>query len=300
MKIHLAEHFGMCFGVRDAIEATGKLAGERSGEVTVLGELVHNPVVESNLKNRGVRTADLNDSNSAETDAVVFTAHGVSDRVRKEWAATGRDIVDTTCPLVKKAHRSLECLVLAGYHPVVIGKRDHAEVLGLTGDFPDADVILSKQDIAELPDHLSKIGIISQTTQPVERVQDLVRQIESRFPAADVRFIDTVCRPTKNRQVAMINLCQRCDTIVVVGGRNSNNTRQLVMTAEARGCQAFHIEQADDLRRNWFANSQEIGVTAGTSTLNETVMKVVESLKKLAASEKPAPTLLEHNTSLLK
>jgi 4-hydroxy-3-methylbut-2-enyl diphosphate reductase len=183
--------------------------------------------------------------------------------------------------LVKKAHRSLECLVLAGYFPVVIGKRDHVEVRGLTTDFPDAVVVLETGDLSRIPSGAEKIGVVSQTTQPIDRVEDLVAEIETRFPEADVRFLDTVCQPTKDRQRAIYELCENNDTIVVVGGNNSNNTRELVETARRLGCRAFQVESAADLERRWFFRSKRVGVTAGTSTLDETVHEVAERLRRI-------------------
>ena len=278
MNITLASHFGMCFGVRDALRHTHDAA--RHAPVTVLGELVHNPLVSEHLETLGVRNGDLRDRGSASTDAVVITAHGAADSVRKSWSEAGHQVVDTTCPLVRKAHRALECLVLAGYSPVVIGRADHVEVRGLTDDFPDAVVVLEQADLARIPVSV-KIGVVAQTTQPIDRVEALVDDIRSRFPESEVRFTDTVCQPTKDRQTALHQLCHANDTIVVVGGNNSNNTAQLAETARRLGCKAWQVESAADLRAHWFARSENVGVTAGTSTLDETVHEVVERLRQI-------------------
>jgi len=270
----------MCFGVKAALNSIDEISS--GGDVTVLGELVHNPVVQDHLSTRGVRYGDSERVGEAETGTVVFTAHGVSDRIRNRWAATGHSVIDTTCPLVKKAHRSLECLVLAGYQPVVIGRREHTEVKGLIGDFPEAQVVLHPDDLSLIPGDTPKIGVISQTTQPISLVEDLVDMIRKRFSRAEVRFVDTVCQPTKDRQTAMDHLCRKCDTIVVVGGRNSNNTRQLVENARARGCDTVHVITADELKPARFAGCRNIGVTAGTSTLDETVEEVVTTLRRFS------------------
>ena len=282
MKIEIARHFGMCFGVRDALRSTHDLA--RSRPVTVLGDLVHNPLVGEHLKTLGVRKGDLDGVGEADTGAVIITAHGAANSVKREWSESGHEVFDTTCPLVKKAHRSLECLVLAGFFPVVIGRRDHVEVLGLVSDFPEAVVILEAEDLDRIPGGKEKIGVISQTTQPADRVDGLVAQIRERFPAAEVRFIDTVCQPTKDRQQALRDLCERNDTVVVVGGRDSNNTRQLTETARRLGCRAFQVERPEDLKTRWFQRSERVGVTAGTSTLDETVHAVAERLRVIAKS----------------
>ncbi|NNE92519.1 MAG: 4-hydroxy-3-methylbut-2-enyl diphosphate reductase [Verrucomicrobiales bacterium] len=285
MKINLATHYGMCFGVRDAIQKTHEIA--QTGSAAVLGELVHNPVVRQNLDDAGVSAGTLDDDpGSIAADAVIFTAHGVADSVRKSWSESGKEVFDTTCPLVRKAHRSLECLVLAGFKPVVIGRYDHVEVRGLVTDFPDAVVVLDEADFSEIPGPWDKIGVVSQTTQPVTHVEELVSKLRASRPAAEVRFIDTVCQPTKDRQSALQELAAKCDTIVVVGGSNSNNTRQLAVKAEGLGCRSFHVESPDDLKFSWFVKAENVGVTAGTSTLDETVQAVVRRLEKFSAEKR--------------
>ena len=288
MKIQLAEHYGLCFGVRDAIAQAERLAAQ--GPLTILGELVHNPVVRERLAQRGVREGAL-DRESAPTPQVMITAHGASDRKRAEWRGAGFGVADGTCPLVRHAHGQLGLLVSLGYAPVVIGKRGHVEVAGLTGDFPDAFVIENEDDISRLP-HRERYGVISQTTQPVERVRALVEAIRSARQASEVRFTDTVCQPTKNRQLALRKLLAECDTMVVVGGRNSNNTVQLVTAASAAGLTVFHIERAEELDPAWFTSAQNVGLTAGTSTLKETVAAVHERIQRIAEqlSTQPQPT----------
>jgi 4-hydroxy-3-methylbut-2-en-1-yl diphosphate reductase len=284
MKIQLAEHYGLCFGVRDAIAQAERLAAQ--GPLTILGELVHNPVVRERLAQRGVREGAL-DRESAATPQVMITAHGASDRKRAEWRAAGFGVADGTCPLVRQAHEQLRLLVQLGYFPVVIGKRGHVEVAGLTGDFPEACVVESEADIARLPQR-ERFGVISQTTQPVEKVRDLVEAIRVARPESEVRFTDTVCQPTKNRQNALRKLIAECDALVVVGGRNSNNTVQRGTAASAAGLAVFHIERAEELDPAWFTGAENVGLTAGTSTLKETVAAVHARLELIAASLSPA------------
>jgi len=278
MKIILAEHYGLCFGVRDAIAEAEERA--QQGPLTILGELVHNPVVRERLAQRGVREATLDDFKSA-TPQVMITAHGTSDRKRAEWRTAGFGVADGTCPLVKHAHDQLRLLVNLGWFPVVIGKPGHVEVEGLIGDFPEACVVENEADIARLPQR-ERYGVISQTTQPLERVLALVEAIRRERPSSEVRFADTVCQPTKNRQNALRKLIAGCDTIVVVGGHNSNNTRQLVATARAAGRLVFHIERPDELDPQWFRKTETVGITAGTSTLKETVAAAQERLRQIS------------------
>ena len=295
MKIQLAEHYGLCFGVRDAIAQAERLASQ--GPLTILGELVHNPVVRERLAQRGVREGAL-DSGSAPTPQVMITAHGSSDRKRAEWRAAGFGVADGTCPLVRHAHGQLGLLVGLGYFPVVIGKRGHVEVAGLSGDFPDACVIESEADIARLPSR-ERYGVISQTTQPLENVQALVAAIRTARPASEVRFTDTVCQPTKNRQNALRKLIAECDTLVVVGGRNSNNTVQLVTAATVAGLTVFHIERPDELDPAWFRDAENVGLTAGTSTLKETVAAVQARLEEIEGQLSAPAALTNPHSSFL-
>ncbi len=284
MNIHLAQHHGMCFGVRDALRATHNAA--KAAPVTILGQLVHNPVVSHHLRTLGVQLGSLDAPHSSSTRNVIITAHGATNNQRAALQDAGFNVTDTTCPLVRKAHDALASLVAGGYFPVVIGQSAHVEVRGLTGDFPQALVILDEADIARVPFH-SKIGVISQTTQPVMRALHLVDALKKFHPCAEVRFMDTICHPTKQRQRALEELCQRCDTIVVIGGHNSNNTRQLIETATRLGCNAHQAEHADDLDESWFTRSENVGVTAGTSTLDETVRAVLDRLQSIATAPKP-------------
>jgi 4-hydroxy-3-methylbut-2-en-1-yl diphosphate reductase len=278
MKIVLAEHFGMCFGVRDAIAQAEELAEQ--APLTILGELVHNPIVRERLRAQGVAEGSL-DQSGATSGPVMITAHGASDAKRAAWREDGFHVVDGTCPLVRHAHEQLKRLVAAGYFPVVIGKVGHVEVRGLTEDFPEARVVDLPSDILKLP-RRDRYGVISQTTQPIDRVRALVAEIERLHPASEVRFVDTVCKPTKDRQSALRKLIDVAEVIVVVGGRESNNTRQLVETCRAAGRRAFHIERPNELRSEWFDGISVVGLTAGTSTLRETVDAVFRRLEEIA------------------
>jgi 4-hydroxy-3-methylbut-2-enyl diphosphate reductase len=284
MKIILAEHYGLCFGVRDAIAEAEELA--QRAPLTILGELVHNPVVRERLAGHGVRERALDDFASA-TPQVMITAHGASDRKRAEWHAAGFAVADGTCPLVKHAHRQLGALVALGFFPVVIGRPGHVEVEGLTGDFPEACVIENEADISRLPQR-ERYGVISQTTQPLEKALALVDAIRRGRPGSEVRFADTVCQPTKNRQHALRKLIGECDTLVVVGGRNSNNTLQLAAAALSAGLRIFHIERPGELEPGWFDETHIAGITAGTSTLKETVSAVHARLEEIAAMQHTA------------
>ncbi|CAN5752677.1 4-hydroxy-3-methylbut-2-enyl diphosphate reductase [soil metagenome] len=282
MNIKIASHYGMCFGVRDALKSTQKAAA--AAPLTMLGQLVHNPLVDAKLKDLGVHQGTLSNIDSVKTQDVVISAHGAGSDKKMALHAAGLRVTDTTCPLVRKAHDALAVLVSSGYFPIIIGQASHEEVLGLLGDYPQSKVVLHEEDLEQIP-YRPKFGVISQTTQPLISVLTLVDSLKRKHPQAEVRFIDTICQPTKQRQKSLEELCEHCDTIIIVGGHNSNNTRQLFTTATKLGAIAHQVECADEINPVWFHNAQNVGVTAGTSTLDETIRDVVTRLKNIATQK---------------
>jgi 4-hydroxy-3-methylbut-2-enyl diphosphate reductase len=212
------------------------------------------------------------------------TAHGTSERTLARIRGLGLTVVEATCPLVHVAHRAVADLARTGYHVVIVGQRDHVEVRGLTGDLDRFDVVLDEADVLALDEH-PRIGVAAQTTQTIETVKRLVDLIRRRFPRSDVRFLDTVCRPTKDRQSAAVDIARQADVVIVVGGRSSNNTRELVQTC-ARYCARVHHVQIDaDVRPEWFDAANVVGLTAGTSTPDEVIDRVEARIRLWTAAE---------------
>jgi 4-hydroxy-3-methylbut-2-enyl diphosphate reductase len=283
MQIIHAQHMGMCFGVRDAIAMAAEHSETRP--LTILGDLVHNPTVTADLRARGVAIAhDLTD---VRTQTVMVTAHGASDLMLAKTRGLGFDVVEATCPLVHVAHKAVRALVRDGYHPVIVGQRGHVEVRGLTEDLEEFDVVLDETDIRSLAAR-PRIGVAAQTTQSIGKVRHLVALIRDRFPQSDVRFIDTVCQPTKQRQNAAVDLARRCDVVIVIGGANSNNTRELVKTCSEYCSQVRHIQSEQDLHREWFVGAETVGITAGTSTPNAVIDRVDQRVRDFAAGHEQA------------
>lgn len=276
MEVRMAEHLGMCFGVRDAIDLALGLA--RRGPVTVLGDLVHNPDVVAEMDAAGAVRARRPEE--VRTPVVLLTAHGTANRVKLRLAGEGYQIHDAACPLVKRVHLALAKLVAEGRHPVIIGKADHVEVRGLVGDLDDCTVVLDEDDLEQLEGR-DRLGVVAQTTQPLEKVLRLVEALRARFPAADVRFLDTVCQPTKDRQEALRRLVRDSEVVVVVGGPDSNNSRKLTELARKLGRPSYQVAGADELRREWFRGARVVGLTAGTSTPDRVIDEVRAWLEAL-------------------
>ncbi len=280
MKIIRANHLGMCFGVRDAINLANKESEESAP--TILGQLVHNQTVLDSLKERGVQIATHTDQ--VKSNTVMITAHGASEKRMQEVRRRGFNVIEATCPLVHTAHKALQKLVAKDCHPVIVGKRDHVEVRGMTEDLADYDVILSESDIHQLRPR-SRFGVVSQTTQPTHRVHALVEALRNRFPESEVHFIDTVCHPTKKRQSAAEELALKADAVVVIGGANSNNTHELAQTTAVYGARVYKVQTANELKEEWFNRHDTVGITAGTSTPDSTIQEVESWLQALAVRE---------------
>src|SRR5918996_3635525 len=287
MRILRAAHLGMCFGVRDAIA----LALEHAGPLTILGDLVHNPTVLSALEAKGIAVAQ--DVAHVKTPTLMVTAHGTSGRSLARIRASGLKVVEATCPLVHVAHRAVAALARDGYHVVIVGQRDHVEVRGLTGDLDrdNFNVVLEEDDVLALEKH-PRIGVAAQTTQAVAKVRHLVDLIRRRFPQSDVRVFDTVCKPTKERQSAAVEMARQADVVIVVGGRSSNNTRELVNTCSRYCARVHHVQTDAEVRAEWFDGANVVGVTAGTSTPDEMIDRVEAQVRLCAdgsASASPGP-----------
>jgi 4-hydroxy-3-methylbut-2-enyl diphosphate reductase len=288
MQVIKAEVLGMCFGVRDALQILDKV--REPERVTIHGELVHNETVLTQLGVRGFQM--INESQRRPlplTDTVLITAHGVSKRERQRLQAAGKQLLDTTCPLVKRAHDAAQKLKDQGRHVLVIGRRGHVEVQGVVEDLDSYDVIQSACEVREYPH--ARLGIMCQTTSPAWLVQQVRDAVAQHNPYADIRFVDTVCHPTKDHQKALENLLDQVEVVVVVGGRNSNNTRELVARCQQRGLPAYHIQSAADLDAQWFTGLETVGLTAGTSTLDKTIDEVYQRLLELGRARQPCGRL---------
>lgn len=272
MRVILADSFGICFGVRDALVKMREI--EKPVDVTVFGQLVHNPAVLQEMERRGfvrVEEAERRAADAVTTPKVLITAHGVSDRERAQLAAGGRELIDTTCPLVRKAHRAALALAQAEFFVVVIGKKGHVEVRGLTGDLPEGsyEVVESAEGVRCYG--AARIGVMAQTTTVERAAREIVARVRERNERAEVRWVNTICMPTRERQAALERLLEEADVLVAVGGHESKNTRELVTRAREAGVRAVHVEGPEELCEEMFGAEEVVGLTAGTSTLPETV-----------------------------
>lgn len=280
MKVIRAAEMGMCFGVRDALRTTEMVSDPR--QVTIHGELVHNAEVSAGLAARGFRqAAETRRSALPLTPLVLITAHGISDAERRRLQAGDKQLIDTTCPLVKRVHEAAQELAADKRHVLVIGKQGHVEVQGIVEDLRSCDVIGAAGEVRCYGQ--PRLGVVCQTTVAPDDAAEICEQIARLNPRADIRIADTICQPTRLRQRALVDLLARVDAVVVVGGRNSNNTRQLVRLCRTQAMRVLHVERADELDSDWFSGVETVGLTAGTSTLDGTIDAVEAALERMDA-----------------
>ncbi len=278
MRVLVAETMGMCFGVRDAIALAHAVDDPR--RVTIHGELVHNPQVLNDLARRGfAMTPEGARGGVPATEVVLITAHGVSDGEHARLAAAGKQVIDTTCPLVRRVHAAARELLAEGRFVVVIGRPGHVEVEGIVGDLEHCAVWARPEDARPLD--ATRIGVVCQTTTTPADAARVHAAIEAENLGKDIRFVDTICSPTRMHQESVRTLLRRVEALVVVGGRHSNNTRMLGKLAEEQRVPWLHVEGPQDLDRAWLARYATIGLTAGTSTPDETIRAVHEALLRL-------------------
>ena len=282
MKVSLASALGTCFGVQDAINLA--MTPDFGADLTIVRQLVHNPQVNESLKKNGVSlVTNVNDLDQIKTKKVMITAHGSAEKTKQKLSDAGYTVYDASCPLVMRVHKTIKLMVQKNYFPVVIGQQDHVEVKGIVGDLEEYLVINDVSDLAKIEQiGVRRLGIVSQTTLQVEKVEHLVSKIRNLDCIDEVNFVNTICQPTRDRQIAVRELADQVDLMIVIGGYNSSNTKKLVQVCEEKGIEAHHIEAFSQLERDWFRNTNHVGITAGTSTPEYVINEVHEEILKIA------------------
>ena len=284
MQVIKAKELGFCMGVRRAVEMM-EGAAEELGPITSLGSTVHNPQVVDKLRRRGVEVIATLEAIDARP--VAITAHGVGPEVLRELEARGASIVDTTCPIVTRAQQWAKKLTDEGFGVIVFGDPEHKEVRGILG-WANGKVVTMKTEAeldAPLPDWMpSRVGVLSQTTETeghfARFVQRLLTVHMDRI--SELRVINTLCNATTSQQAATAELAAEVDLMVVVGGRESANTRHLAEVSRERGVETYHVESAAEIEAAWLPGHERVGVAAGASTPDAVIDDVVARLYALA------------------
>ena len=279
MKVILAKQAGFCFGVKRATQMAFEAAGKDQKTYT-LGPIIHSPQVVNKLEEMGVKV--LNNLDSMESGTIIIRSHGVASGEISEAVQKKLEIVDATCPFVKKAQEHVKRLSETGYGVVVVGDADHPEVQGIVSYGGDkVFVVGSGEEVAKLP-KMNKIGIVAQTTQSFENLKNVVSECLLR--GGEIRVFNTICDATAVRQEEAKQLAGQVDCMLVVGGFNSANTRRLSEVCAELQPRTHHIETASEIDPAWFEGVERVGVTAGASTpkwIIDEVMNKIEELNKI-------------------
>ena len=281
-RVRLAKNAGFCMGVRRAVDMALEEAMKKDGPIYTYGPLIHNPQVLGILEGKGVKTLDgrcVSGLKEGTPVTVIIRAHGVSPKERKELKDSGVRILNATCPHVGTVQGIIQRHAKDGYTTVIVGERDHAEVIGLLGYAHGKGYVVNTLEELEALPPLEKICLVAQTTQDQKRFQALAGAIQKRFPEAKV--FNTICESTHRRQDEVLALAKKVEAMVVVGGKESGNTRRLAKISKDTGVPTFHVETEKDLDLQELSRYSVIGVTAGASTPNWLILKVVDRLKRL-------------------
>lgn len=283
-EVLLAEPRGFCAGVDRAIEIVERALAKFGAPIYVRHEIVHNTYVVADLKAKGaIFIEELSDVPPGAT--LVFSAHGVSQAVRREANERGFSVFDATCPLVTKVHVEVAKLHKEGYDFIMIGHKGHPEVEGTMGQLNEGIYLV--EDVADVenakPAQTDKLAVVTQTTLSVDDAAEILAAVKRRFPNVREPKQQDICYATQNRQDAVKVLAPQVDVLVVVGSPTSSNSNRLRELGERLGADAYMIDKAEDLKPEWFENKRRVGLTAGASAPEILVQQVIDRLKTLGA-----------------
>jgi len=284
MEVLLANPRGFCAGVERAIEIVERALQIHGAPIYVRHEVVHNKFVVDDLRAKGaIFVEDLADVPSGST--LIFSAHGVPQRVREDAEARGLRVFDATCPLVTKVHVEVQRMREAGREIVMIGHKDHPEVEGTMGQVRDGiHLVESVADVEKIAvADPGKLAYVTQTTLSVDDAAQIVAALRSRFPEIVGPKKDDICYATQNRQDAVKFMAAQCDVVIVVGSPNSSNSNRLREVARLRDVPAYLVDNADEIDPAWIAGRRRVGVTAGASAPEVLVDAVIDRLKSIGA-----------------
>lgn len=276
MKITVVKTAGFCFGVKRAVDIAFEMADKKQQGTYTLGPIIHNPQVIERLKEKGV--SPVEDITKPEIDTLIIRTHGIPLQIMNQVSEAGKNIIDATCPFVKKAQRDTKLLKEEGYQVIILGDKDHPEVQSLMSYAGDDVLVVGDSD--PLPKIKRKVGIVVQTTQPVEALKKLFSKVVQL--ANEVKVYNTICNSTSLRLKETEEMAKKVDLVLVVGGKNSANTTQLAKLCQSLSVPTYHIETADELQPEWLKDIENAGITAGASTPDWIISEVEKRIREIA------------------
>ncbi|MBT4927281.1 4-hydroxy-3-methylbut-2-enyl diphosphate reductase [bacterium] len=274
MKILVAKDAGYCFGVRDAV-TLAKKSGADYDEVYMLGDIVHNEQVVSDLSKKGSKVVKNLDE-IPKDKPVLFRAHGTDPETWKAAQKKKLNIIDATCPLVTEIHEEIKSLEEEGRKTIIIGDHNHDEVVGIASQVKNATIISSAEEARSLK-KMKRAGVVSQSTQMIENVNEILNILSEKI--YDLRFVNTICYPTRRNHEQIKKLADTCDLMVVIGSYTSANSKRLTQLSLARNKNSFQVTCADELKKSWFSNIGSVGISAGASTPDDLIADVISKVK---------------------
>ena len=276
MKILLAKDAGYCFGVRDAVDLAYETA-KKHGDVYMLGHIVHNENVVNALDGAGAKVVDTLEE-VPDGKPILFRAHGTSVDTWGDAKSKDMNIVDATCPLVWEIHEEVKKLESEGRKIIIVGDHGHDEVVGIASQVKDPIIVATPEEAVALR-KTKRAGVVSQSTQTIENVQEIINIIMTKV--FDLRFVNTICFPTKRNQTQIKELAKQCDVMIVIGSFTSANSKRLTALAKERNQNSYQVTCADDIKSDWLKNVEVVGVSAGASTPDSIIDEVLTKIKEI-------------------
>lgn len=278
MKINLAKSAGFCFGVKNAITTALETAKNKQ-LVFMLGDIVHNEDVVKQIQNAGIKK--ITRLTNGKNKTLLIRAHGCSKKTLSLAIKLGFSIVDATCPMVKEIHKIARRLEQDGYQIIVIGDKLHDEVKGIVGQLKSKTIVIDKLNniVLEKIKKIKKAGIIIQSTQNLDKILPIIETLKKHVPI--VKFHNTICNPTKTKQSEVKIMPLKNDLMIIIGSKSSANTKRIFEIAKSLNKKSYWINSENQLRKNWFENAKNVGITAGASTPESTINKVIQKIKTI-------------------
>ena len=279
MEIKISGSTGFCFGVKQAVSLSENALSKKNGRIYSIGPIIHNSQVVERLKSNGL--TPIENADNIKEGTIIVSSHGAGAKLKdtiKESA--GLKIIDATCPFVKKIQERTKALYNKGYKVVIVGKAEHPEVKALKGfTAGEAIVIKNREEAVNAEIKELRVGVVSQSTYSQEAFMEIVSILLEK-PFSELRVFNTICKDTLKRQDSAKGLANSVDAMVVVGGKNSANTRRLVEVCKSNGRETYHIEDSTELDNSWFRGKESVGIASGASTPDWVVQEVINTIRR--------------------
>lgn len=281
MKITIAKKAGFCFGVNRAVEMARKVLAKKDKPVFSLGPIIHNPDFIAELEREGLKVVESIDEITVDGGYFIIRSHGTTPEIIEEARRRGFEIVDTTCPFVKKAQEAARNFFEKGFEVVIFGDKEHAEVVGINAHAKNSAKIIQEENDLGIIDFSKSIGFLSQTTQKNENFNKVIDAIRARA-TGEVIVEKTICLDSTDKKEEISELAKENDVVIIVGGKISNNTKKLAEVGKISNPNTYHVENADEIQDKWFLGKSSVLIGAGASTPREHIDAVISRIKQIS------------------